>query len=214
MARAIETAIPIASAAEVGEWVEALARESLLERARKTARIESGSSVPIEERAERLALAAGDASGVATFDGELGDEERPSGPPGPARPRSWRPLVFAFAAVAIAAPTIALLSHRGLARGSAPLAPTVADTTPSVREPITPPSAPPVTLSPPEIAATTVPSQVPVPARRVVVDLPPKSPSPPPSARLRPVRPAPAKPSCDPPWTLEDGVKKYKLECL
>jgi serine/threonine-protein kinase len=222
MARAIETAIPVASAAEVGEWVEALAGESLLERARKTARIESGSSVPIEERSARPDPSAGDASGVATVDGELRaqgvsadrDDEPSSGTPRPARARFWRPLVLVFAAVAIAALTIALVTHRGLAGGSVPVARAVADLPSPVREPMAPPSATPVTDPPAEIAASAVSSQVLVPARRVVVDVPPKSASPPPSARARPVRPVPAKPSCDPPWTLDDGVKKYKLECL
>ena len=56
MARAIESTIPIASPSEVGDWVETLAQQSLLERAEKTARIEGGAATPIDDGVKKYKL--------------------------------------------------------------------------------------------------------------------------------------------------------------
>ncbi len=218
MARAIESAIPIASASEVGEWVEALAGESLLERAEKIARIENGSSIPIDERAFAVDLGAADVSGVATMNGGPraqgvhadGDVEHSPGRPGSGSRR--RPFALAVVAVAIATTALAVVARRGVAPGASPAASAAPEATPPLVEPAPPPPPAPAT-APPATSAPPAAAQVSAAARHPPVD-PAKISTSPPAPRVRPARTSPAKPSCDPPWTLDQGVKKYKLECL
>jgi serine/threonine-protein kinase len=216
MARAIESTIPIASPSEVGDWVETLAQQSLLERAEKTARIEGGAATPIDDgvdvldRVEDIAAGTGvDGPGRQGVTGESDVGPSEDAVQAGAH-RNWRPLAYALAAIAVGGTGLRILSHRGEARGSPPVAITAEAPRP-VLEPA--PPAPASADAPPVAAGVAfAPPEAPAPPRRPAVDGPPKNASGP--TRVRSVHAAPAKPSCDPPWTLDDGVKKYKLECL
>jgi eukaryotic-like serine/threonine-protein kinase len=191
MARAIEHRTLIASGSEVGEWVEGLAGETLLDRARKTARIESGACPPLED--------------LPGDEGSLSETEA-------ARGRSRRALAVSLPWIAVVGVAIALLAHRG--DGAAPSrasarAPLAAPPQ-ALIEPAATASAPAVASTPAETAAT---ASAPSPAPRRAV--PVVHPIPLPTPRARPAQATTAKPSCDPPWTLDpDGLKKYKLDCL
>lgn len=187
MARAIEAAIPLASAAEVGEWVEALARDSLLDRAGKVARVESGAAVPIDE-----------------------GRSRPSG----RRPRAARQGALVVCAI-IGAGTLAWLARRGLPASRATTwssesvshagAPDSGEPPPSA---LPPPGMANVASSIEANPAPAAPPTVPV-ARRLA---PAASLS---TALPRPRPLLPTKNDCEPPWIVDaDGVKKYKVECL
>ncbi|MGH7435925.1 MAG: serine/threonine-protein kinase [Polyangiaceae bacterium] len=133
MVRAIEAAVPIATATEVGDWVEALAGTVLAERARTIARIESSwattqtGSYPRRWlhalAGRRRGVGARDPSRIrSTASSETGLEvfDRKSAvPPSPrkapvARRRSRVVLGFALAAVigGVAAPVALRLLHR------------------------------------------------------------------------------------------------------
>jgi hypothetical protein len=232
MARALEAAVPLASAAEVGEWVESLARESLLERARKVAWIESGAATPVDDGTSGgpyagNAAASGPpgAAGAAGPQGVSTGDESMSELPSPS-PR-YAARRAALVVCAVAAGALALLGRRWVQTGPTTARP--GDSTGTVyRAPVERAAAPPAldaiatTVAPvlgtgtiavrPTIDAGPTPAASPsmtvghTPARAAPPTLPP--------SRPRPTRPAP-RASCDPPWILDaEGVKQYKLECL
>src|ERR1019366_3606819 len=215
MARAIEGAIPLAGAAEVGEWAEGLARGSLLERARKVARIESGAAPPVDDGPSQGL----DLSGFDAFDprGAAGatDVEPALRVRGPAVPQRWGRRRVLVASAVLGAALLALVARRGSVAGRASGPGTGAPPRGAERErgalpalassgPAVP--SPPIEQPPPPAAA----AQVPLVHRPPPVAAPGVASAP----RLRP-SPTPAKASCDPPWSVDaEGVKTYKLECL
>jgi hypothetical protein len=206
MARAIEVSLPVASPSDVSEWVEALAGEALLERARKAARIESGVCAPAPDLP---------GASLTRVDAAVEGVERPARVWSLSRPapilRASPVLAAAVALVVVGA--LAFLAHPGgtvsaPSRASAPTSATspLKDGTESSA-----PAAPPIAIPPAEIAEPAKAPAAPVPRRSA----PASAASSLPVARGRPTPAAAAKPTCDPPWTVdEDGLKKYKLEGL
>jgi hypothetical protein len=215
MARAIEAVVPIASAPEVGEWVETLAGEALAERAAKIARIDDlpASSGPSVLAASEAAI--------------------------PAR-RGWPGLLtMALGAAALGA-TLTLFvslrnaSHAASSRAAAAGTESTASTPRIARPAPAPPSDP--RPEPPTVSADELPTATSSPKRAVPANVPsaafPSRPrsaavatgdskpatareiSAPPAAANQPPAPA-AKSGCDPPWKVDArGIKQYKLECL
>jgi serine/threonine-protein kinase len=212
MARAIESAISIASTSEVGEWVEALAHQSLLERARKTASIESGASTPLDDRTHGRGVEV--MEGARQVHGVSADVEPAPQVVPPGLRRSWSALAFVAAAIAVVAPALVILTHRGLAQESPPTARVETQVRPAVRDGLAPVAAASPSSAPISPSGSATPSAGP-PALAPARAIPLPGPVPLQAPRARPTRAAPPKPSCDPPWIVDgEGVKKYKLQCL
>jgi hypothetical protein len=176
-----------APATEVGEWVEAQAVDTLEERARWIADIESDALGGLTE-AQRIVSSVGPPSaGEATATDTSVDVREPS------RPRTSRRFVIAGLAVAVVAVAVLvgasfLQAEQRAAVGppSEPSAATSAAPLPSISEPTPPPSSSGTSTG-------AVPSTS--------------------TSRVRTA--PPAKPECNPPYTLSPtGRKTYKRNCL
>jgi serine/threonine-protein kinase len=207
MARAIEAAIPIARAAEVGEWVGSLARQALDERSQVIARIETGSAEP-----------------------QSGNPLQVSGDYPTTGPRRSVLAMIATAALGAIALTL-VVGLRGKSLRSRGVGEVQASSLASSRPP--PPANPAPIADPPIVATddlptaidhvgpTTAPStDLPSHARpasigkgnsrqAVAREIPATAPVGTPKAS------PPTRSSCDPPWNIDSrGIKQYKLECL
>jgi len=241
MALEMERCVGVATASEVGEWVESLAHEELLARAARIADIESasssrgGSAPSIGEMATTVEGPALRAASEAT---------EPSAPtPAPAaelrsdvssiavsppflqQPRRGfgRGTLVAGAAVAAGVLLLAtlLISGRGVTRAPTDVAtsggPNVASAAPALPPPPTA-VVPAETATGDTISVTSLPVAPPEPAPPPVVRR--RMPSPPPTTAPAPTpapvgAKAPAEPDCDPPFTIDDrGHKHYKPACL
>ncbi len=78
MARAIEATVPIATASEVGEWVEALAGAALSERAKKLARIEEAWAARLYGRDRRMLAMLSTRTQHEAVDAAADRQQRPS----------------------------------------------------------------------------------------------------------------------------------------
>jgi len=136
MASAIESAMPLASAPEIGEWVQALAGDVLAARATSVAMTERGEIEPVSVRASPDDVATAPATGAYVASNDAKSVRRPVGP-----------QVAAAGALVIAA-TASLGAYVALGRASsarAPSAPALAASSPDAKEAPPDPSAPPAT---------------------------------------------------------------------
>jgi serine/threonine protein kinase len=233
MAIDMERCVGIATPSEVGEWVESLANEELLARARRIADIESASSsrgVVVPSTAELATTVEGPVLRAAH------EVTEPSAPTltatelrsdvssiavspafllQPRRPRS-RATLAAGAAIAAGVLLLATLLFSG--RGARSTSDVAASAGPLPASATPPLPAPP----PPPAATATVPAAAPSSDTVSVTSLPIAPPPPPAIVRRRVVAPAPAnaanapsQPDCDPPFTIDEaGHKHYKPACL
>jgi serine/threonine protein kinase len=225
MARELEACVGLATPAEVGEWVQAMAGDPLRERAYVISRMESQSgSMP---GATTGVLAASDVPDAETSVSDVHlSQSRPSasGPisnrmrlaalsPPPAMRAALKVTMPAGPALIVAALAIAagiviatVLALRPHATPAAPSAPV------SAQAPVPPVPADPAAASAPTVDIAELPP---------AADSAPTTTHPPgPPARVSPPVPAPAPPApkpranCDPPYVYDaDGLKHYKREC-
>jgi serine/threonine-protein kinase len=215
MAREIESAVPIATTSSVGEWVESLAQETLQERARKFAEIESNSDV--FDRSGVSSLVESVRSGDVVVppapappapkegDTELSSShlatdvfQEPEPAPAP-RKRARGALLFAAIGVATLLGVIVYLAVRTPA---APPIPAAAPTETAKAAPV---------VSTPEVVAVDTPAARPSGA----VSAPPPSATHAPTIKPKPTAPPVVKAGCNPPYTIDaQGIKKYKVDCL
>jgi serine/threonine protein kinase len=169
MARALEEAVPLATASRIGDWVEAAATETLHERSARVARIECDSST-IRESWKSIALSRGSHQDpFGPPDPESGDmiptqlSGSSASSPGRAplsQTRRSALLLAAAAGLVLVGTLAATAARRSLRRDKpAPIAAASAppDPSPSAPEPVASaaPSAPATTLSSPASAAPT-----------------------------------------------------------
>jgi serine/threonine-protein kinase len=230
MALDLERCVGIASAAEVGEWVEALAHDELLKRASCVAEIESASlsnprpaSLPALEEMPTLLTASSELSlPLESIDGRSEVSSIAVAPivTGPPRRTNSRLAILVSASGAIALATVILLVV--VRRGSPPAvvtastAASLVGTAEPTPETTASQQADPAAAPAPSACA----SPVPVPSP----DKPAPARSPPvivhhaaPLASAAPLKrtAAPAVLDCDPPFTIDDkGHKHYKPACL
>jgi hypothetical protein len=213
MALAIEKASPLATASEVGAWVEMLAHEAIAARAARVKDVESRSDVFARAPSSSEALTEPVLRGAAASSGELeGDEieitiaETPV-PPAPTRRARW--LVVAAAVVLLGAAAMAGFALATSSKGvPAPPVAAVPDT-PA-------PALPPVAAAP---AATEEATAV---APIESAPQPAPTPAPRPEPRRGVVRPVAAPPAakahtadCSQPFSIDSsGIKHVKPECL
>ncbi len=196
MADAICAAVPLASAPEVAEWVNAVAAEPLTRRANVIASIEVG------KRAHGIANAASTlADGESDLTRRDAADAGASPGVGTARRRARLPLALGLAlALALAALVLVAVSALPFKRSA-------------------PPTARLPALDPPPVAVATPPSPTPAPPLEPVASVPPSTrPIHPSAPSVRPQsRGAGAKPNadCALPYRLDaEGRKVYKRECL
>ncbi len=214
MARAIESATPIASVSKVGEWVESIAGEAIAERAAKVAEIESVSQVRTLKSHPSLMLDPPSGPTVSPFDVPVSTSDVP--PPFADKRRvAMLAAIGALVVVALVATAIALRTSRSN-EAAANVAPTThateTATQPNPPDPIptpvvvpTPTATIPVaataTVTATAVAATTTVKPVATVHQQIVRDFPTTKPG--------------TKPGCSPPYTIDaNGVKQYKVECL
>ncbi len=188
MARAIEASIPMATASEVGEWVESVASDVLRRRAERVRQIESGVEASGGDAiAERMDTGAEVATGATM---SLQSEPATRG----GRSKMALAAVAALALVGVAGAG-AWWKWPG-AGGGAP----VASATPSVEASALPSELPGAT----DPTASALPPSTPSSTSRTV-GLP--------SGHVVPARLPP--PRCRPPYYFDpDGTKHYKKECI
>jgi hypothetical protein len=204
MAVALENAVALATARQVGEWVETLAPDTLAERAARVAAVEGASVrlpsggegdrvsqlptvVPVKllpQEPDRTELS------VAAARGQRSGRE------------AGRSLFsWVLAVVAVAAAGVSLLGRRGQnTQTSAVRTEAVAP----VSEP--PPSAAPVGTTPSAPAAPVSASGSGIASANPVPKSPSRKTLAPPAINRRD--------NCVPPYVIEDGVKSYKPECV
>jgi serine/threonine-protein kinase len=215
MALDMERCVGVASASEVGEWVESLAHEDLLKRAARVTDIESASS-PSSARGAGALPAMAEMPTTVTLGGPDVAQAQPElrsdvssiavSPILPLVPRHARTRTAMVAGTAAAATLLVVFLVLLVLR----------------REPPTAPAALPSAVPLPASVAPAVPPAEPSaePASIPVSDLPVATettmPSPTPTPHHRVYRPAPAPaPDCDPPFTIDAvGHKHYKPACL
>ncbi len=187
MARAIESAVSVASASEVGEWLES---RGVLPKT--SVRPPAG---------RELDYVPGGSSGV-----------RPSALPAISNPTPAHRLsraAWGIMVLLLLATAVLLGSRRRPQWASPPLPPSPVASSQSAPLPSAPPSAPELAVPSPAPAASTAPAASAAPALASV----PARPSTvrPPAAVTRPV----VRDACNPPYTIDaDGVKQYKKQCL
>jgi serine/threonine-protein kinase len=216
MAVDLERCVGVASSAEVGDWVEALAHDELLKRASHVAEIESMSSpmgrlpslptvaeMPTTVRAgaesdEQLPLdVRSDVSSIAVS---------PILSSPPRRPRGRVAIAAGIAGAGVAVALVLLLAFSGngapaaAATGATAAASVVPDVDPATATATATATAPASAIP----SATDTAVAAPLPTRRRFQ---------PPAPPAAPRRPSPA--DCDPPFTIDDkGHKHYKPACL
>jgi serine/threonine-protein kinase len=189
MAVAIENATRLATASEIGEWVEMTAGPDLARRAALVRAIETSApdrAVPSSELPTQT---------VATA--------RPR-TDGAASPRATGAVVLAAAAAAIALATIAaVVSRRTTSR---PSGPPVADA------PVVAPA--PSTSDKAQSPLTGAPESAPTASQATSPTTAPRAPRIARPGRRADPHPASAKAACNPPYTIDSaGVRHYKPEC-
>ncbi len=240
MARAIEEALPIATSAEVGEWLEDLVGDALSERQRKVTEIESSSDIhPSSQYKEAVASLAGDAINDGPKSGQRARVKAPSSAPtagptpdrpqasaseeGPLPASAWaarKRLVLVASTLALAGIVTTLALSRRSPVQSGAIAP--AQVTAPVVQPDAPEQPPTasVTASTATAATASAPPIAAAPTGRQgrPVSTRPNGGGKSEIVRDLPVATAsakPVKPGCNPPFTVDaQGVKQYKLECL
>ncbi|PKN49873.1 MAG: serine/threonine protein kinase [Deltaproteobacteria bacterium HGW-Deltaproteobacteria-20] len=217
MARALERSIPPVTTGVVAEWVESLAHEKLEHRARRVSAFENEAPLTNEGGVSSPSLASAPAS--------LSDEPRPtalpsmpaiptesspgtSGPlslqlPSPGGAVSGRGIWLAFvvgSVFAIIAGLVLVYSLRPN-QDSARAVPAASS-----------PSLEPNIAVDADVSETGSPSSV---AAAVSSPNPPRSTVAAPKPRATPPTRGSPNPACNPPYTInENGVKRYKVECL
>jgi hypothetical protein len=213
MVRALRDCVHLASASEVGDWVERVGGNALVERASKLAELDRGGDLVTAIRMRRR---RGDESGGHTFEETaavvlpreaIGTDATVTGvdplaEPRPARRgRSGGVLVAVGAVVLLALGVVAVRASTAHTTGNvaAPAA-AVSFVVASVAE------APP----PPPSPSASTGGSTPAPGTAEATGGPGRAPRPPASAtRSR------RRPGCDPPYTTDpDGTRHYKLQCL
>jgi serine/threonine-protein kinase len=194
MAMAIERASPLATASDVGAWVEVLAHEVIVERAARVAEIESRSDVFMKPAPAEIEV---------TF------SEEPVHPPASrARSRAIAALVVGLAVAAGFG--IANLGRAPARQQVEPRAqsaePPAASIPPSPPTPVAASAQPPppdhATTPPVEETPSAVPSTKPAPVKAMT--------------KPTPAPPAPKPhPDCSQPFAIDaNGIKHVKPECL
>lgn len=224
MALALERAQPPATTRIVGEWVQELGGESLLKRAAHLEEIESSSTLP--SVSQLLAASAETASGAhlqrapyppvsqsqlenpaSATQARLGLARDQAEASRHGRGRAGLialAVMLAGALIAVAVLVTRTTTTQATSAAVQPTPPLEGSALPSSPAPPAPPAvsaAPAVSASASASASsTTKPKPRPTP-----------TPTPP---KPRPVATAPATNRCDPPFTIVDGIKKPKPECL
>jgi hypothetical protein len=218
MALAIEKASALATASEVGAWVERLAHDAIAARVARVKDVESRSDIfakpPVgadrPSGSAEGAIGRTPSEGIAP-EGELGeiDVTIAASPAGEGAARSRWPL--AVAAVLL---LLGLAVAAGFALRSPVNAPEASTVTTPTAEPLpTPPSPPaPSAEKPPPVAAA--PAVAPPPQPTLAAAVAPKSESP--KAPARPLAaPKPRGADCSQPFAIDSaGIKHVKPECL
>jgi eukaryotic-like serine/threonine-protein kinase len=189
LANALEKCAPPATPMRVAEWVASLASDVLSKRAAAVARIESASGstrLPVE--APEPEAAHSQVSGISV-------------PSAPAKTASRRSVAALFALAAIAVGAIVAFTWQRNTSGAAPpqASPPLPSQASASATALVASTAPPIVVEAPRSASAAP-----------IVHAPPRhgvaASSPTPSA---------AKPSCDPPYTVDSaGHHQYKPECL
>jgi len=231
MAQELDASFGVASAAEIGDWVEHVAARELEERAQRIAQIESGALPDDETQTTLIPSSPGrGAPDAPTPVGKREPEEptrrqAPSAPavtevssqvssvsvsqtavppsPVPRRRGPWIAIAVG-AAVLVGALVVIVLSRGSGGETPSPSAAAVAPAAPP--PPSTPPAAPP----PPSVEPA--PSTVTVAASSLPI-APPATPAAPPARPA--VRPTPAGNDCNPPYTTDaKGHVHFKPQCM
>lgn len=231
MALAIEETLPLATASQVGQWVEHLGGASLAERARRIAEVEGApESASPEPRVSRPPEPAS----LATAPGGRIDPDEPSLVATRQMTRQLpralavdaaqtdtslvssdleRPVRTRRAYLAGAGVAVLLVAGAGLVLASRPTGSAVAPAVvPQASTAVS--AAPPAVTAPPEPPAPTA-SQAPDDAIQpsALPLAPPVPHAPRPAAPTRRANPPPSA-NCDPPYTVDaNGYRKYKREC-
>jgi serine/threonine-protein kinase len=193
MARAIEADVSIASAAEVGDWVQGLAGEQLVVHKGRIAQLER------EEDSNAPAPAAATPQRESTGTAVTKSERSATGPSASRGRWPTRSILLGLGVLGVTAATAVVFRPRGTTAGAVPAAEASVLPAPSTPPAPAPPPADPAPVAPPA-ATSAAPA---LPAASAPVPVPPR----------RRGHPA-SKPSCDPPYTFDDqGIKHYKREC-
>ena len=205
MALALERALPAAPSREVGAWLQELAGEELAARAQRVREI--------DEEATRIVAGRTGAAGGLAAGHESGEASAPAAThaPQPEPPRTHRRLLvpLLLAALLAAVGTLGVVSVR-LARRDADGAPRAATPT-AMASATSPASATPHPETGSDAGANvgTVTTPTPVAAAVTTTATTPPRPPRPKSASGAP------KSGCNPPYTVdENGVHRFKRECL
>jgi serine/threonine-protein kinase len=227
-ATALERAILPASPREVGAWVSQVAAETLTERSNKLAEVETSSARLVAR--EDLESSAAQSGPVPTARRAVREAVADAAAPAPvarAPRRRWR---FAVAAVlgVVAMAAAAVLVTLGNEPPPAPASPSQgAVVEPSAVAKAQPASPQPAAAEEPPASSVLVtgdsaepPSATPDPPKPAAASAPPAPKKvwrarPAPRARSAPRRRSAAKPSCNPPYRIdEDGIRRIRPECL
>lgn len=211
MALAIEDAIGIVPPAEIGAWAAQMGRDAIAARARAVAEVETSPGIAtanatplLEETATFPSMPAIDPTDYEETTAMPVVEDEPEEPkttamPPKKKPRRWPLLLLLLFPVV---PLLILLARTG-------------DPEPARPEPS--PTPEPVLLAPSASATATVsaePSVSAVAPAPSVEDLPPIT-FPSASTKKPPPHKSPwAKSTCQPPYYYENGIKKFKANCL
>ena len=218
MATALEACGPLATPSEIAAWVEAMAGETLAERARliraieseerraPSMRVEPAKATPSRDEATLLDVPrAREAPAEAMT---AGSPVTPESLSTPAPERRGSPLVLGLVGLVgllVVVLVVVLLRGRPESVASAPVAPSMATSIVPPAMAFSTESAPAAALPQPSVtslASAPLPSVSPSPAA-------------PPRLQAPRVKPASAGDGCDPPFFIDAaGRKKYKRHCL
>jgi serine/threonine-protein kinase len=222
MARELEATFPVATPHEVAEWVESIIGPALAERARVISEIEQHQDLPTRgpsSRPPRILVGAEEPTAVEYRSAATASESpalplSDSEPPFGALARRRRNVILVLAAL-VALPLLLMLLLGGWESDSSRV-PTSAR--PELSAPASVVPSVPLTSAPPSPSG----AQLDVPAVTPSVSVPDDtalaapSPSAPPAVLPRSKSPrAKEQENCTPPYTIDDeGVRRYKMECL
>jgi serine/threonine protein kinase len=220
MARELEATFPVATPHEIAEWVESMIGPALTERARVISKIEQFQDLPAGGPSPLPAriLSAADEPTAVEYRSAATASESPPEPPSVSEPPPFgapakrrRNVVLVLAA--LAALVLVLFLFLDDSRSRSRRKPAVARPTASAPISVAPP--PPLASAEPPPPASVLAVTPSVPLQEP--PLPAASPSPTP--RVAPPRPRPPRAkdreNCTPPYTIDDeGVRRYKMECL
>jgi serine/threonine protein kinase len=219
MARELEATFPVATPHEVAEWVETMIGPALAERARVISEIEQFQDLPASEPSSlppRIRRAADEPTAVEYRSAANAAEAPPVPHPGSEPPfgvpaRRQRNVILVLAALAALVLVLFLFLDDSASRSSR----TPASSRPvaSARPQPTPltPSAIPEAPPPTSVLAVTPSVPLPEPPALTAPSSSTPRPAPPRSKAPR----AKDRENCTPPYTIDDeGVRRYKMECL